>query len=61
MKRKCNRCGAEISDCNGFVKIGDFLEIIVGTRKKEDGVRELCGKCALLFIDASPEQISQAF
>ena len=49
--RKCYKCGTEINRCFGYVKAGDFLELIEGKRKKED-VRELCARCGLapLFI-----------
>ena len=53
--RKC-RCGAEIINCNGFVKAVDFLEFIEGKRKKED-VRELCGRCILPTFFMNPRGI----
>ncbi len=57
--RHCDRCGTPIDVCMGFVKAGDFLEMIQGTRKPEE-IRELCEKCALkpLFFETKGELAS---
>jgi len=42
MKRQCCQCKTDIFECMGVVKAGDVLE-------KRSFLRELCGKCALMF------------
>ncbi|GMU74136.1 MAG: hypothetical protein AMXMBFR44_3350 [Candidatus Campbellbacteria bacterium] len=57
MRRRCHKCKVCIEACFGFVKSGDFLEALEGTRAWED-VRELCGRCVLvvsLNLDGTPK------
>jgi hypothetical protein len=42
--RRCDLCGVPINKCMGFVKAGDWLDLIDGKIKAEQ-VRELCGLC----------------
>lgn len=42
------QCERIITACFGFVKSGDLIEILEGRRTERP--RELCGKCAELFV-----------
>ena len=42
--RRCHQCGILIDMCNGFVKAGDWLDLVAGKIEAKD-VRELCGLC----------------
>lgn len=41
--RACCKCGAPITACMGFVKVGDMLDAWDG--KRTELPRELCGRC----------------
>ena len=50
-ERPCCNCGRTIRACNGFVKVGDLVELVDGEWRFRTGltfknVRELCGHCA---------------
>ena len=44
--RACAVCQTPIEGCNGFVRAGDVMELLAGSRKP-CAVRELCGKCVM--------------
>ena len=60
--RRCSNseCREPISACMGFVKAGDFIEAIAGTRTT-DAIRELCAKCGLRADLAVAEEQSESF
>jgi len=47
-ERKCCRCGAVITACNGFVMASDFLEVLASKREWSE-IREHCGRCVIIL------------
>lgn len=59
MLRKCFNpaCRTLIAECNGFLVARDVLEFLDGKISAEH-VRELCGRCVLVFVPGSNEFIA---
>lgn len=58
MPRQCFNpaCGALITECNGFAVARDVLQFLDGSIPAEK-VRELCGRCVLVFVPGSNEWV----
>ena len=50
--RKCVICGVEIEACMGFVLARDIVNIV-------NPIREICGKCGLMFLEMDETQLSK--
>ena len=48
--RQCIICGTKIKACTGFVLARDIVD-------KRIPVREICGKCGLVFLEMNEPQL----
>jgi hypothetical protein len=48
--RQCIVCSIEIKACMGFVLARDIINI-------PDSIREICGKCGLMFLEMNETQL----